>query len=394
MVRGPRGTMMKVAMRTKPPRSLFGVAAFVLVGAFGPACSNASRPQQGAGVGGAAGAAGAVSAGSGNAASGLGGAAGASAGSSSAGGLTGGASGAAGAVAAQGGGASSADSTIVPLRLRCELRDTPLGIQTAMPRLSWELQSSSTDARGQSQTSYEVLVASSSAGLAAGQGDLLATGSVDSTESGLTYAGQALASLSHAYWKVRVRDEQGKLSAWSVPGEFTVGLLSVADWGAQWIAGGAGTALPLYRKEFSIAKPVQRALVSICGLGQYELRINGKNPSDAVMEPSWTNYSKTCQYATYDVTQLLVQGKNAIGVLLGSGMYNVPANSRYTKFTGSFGAPKLILRVALDFSDGSSDSLVSDASWKTASGPITVSNIYGGEDFDARLEADGWDRAG
>jgi alpha-L-rhamnosidase len=382
-----------------------------MAGGAGAACSRgASSGDQGA-VGGAGGLA--TAAGASGAAAGAPGAAGAgvtlgagggaggprsggggAAGSGAAAAGTSGAGAIAGASGGQGGSAPLADSLIVPVRLRCELRDTPLGIQTATPRLSWELQSSSATARAQSQASYEVLVASSPSALAAGQGDLLATGAVTSTDSSLTYAGQALASSTHAYWKVRVHDQLGKLSAWSAPAEFTVGLLNAADWGAQWIAGGAGPALPLFRKELTINKPLARGLVSVCGLGQHEVRINGTNASDAVMEPSWTNYAKTCHYATYDVTSLLVQGANAIGVLLGNGMYNVPASSRYAKFTGSFGAPKLIARLQLDFTDGTSTTVVSDTSWKTTGGPITFSNIYGGEDFDARLEPAGWDRAG
>jgi len=97
--------------------------------------------------------------------------------------------------------------------------------------------------------------------------------------------------------------------------------------------------------------------------GQFELRVNGSNVSDAVMEPSWTNYTKNCHYVTYDVTKVLVQGSNAMGVLLGNGMYNVPASSRYAKFTGSFGSPKLILRLQMEFTDGSKDAVVSDTSW-------------------------------
>jgi hypothetical protein len=317
---------------------------------------------------------------------GAGGSAGGTGGASGVGGIGG-----AGGTAGQGG---TADSPVLPLRLRCELQDAPLGIQTATPRLAWELQSSDSKARGLSQSAYEVLVASSPDKLAAGQGDLLSTGSVASTESSLVYAGQALGSWTHAYWQVRVRDQAGRLSAWSAPSELTVGLLTTTDWGAEWIAGGSGTALPIFRKEFTVSKTLARALVSICGLGQFELRVNGSNVSDAVMEPSWTNYTKNCHYVTYDVTNALAQGSNAMGVLLGNGMYNVPASSRYAKFTGSFGSPKLILRLQMEFTDGSKDAVVSDTSWTTAAGPITFSNIFGGEDFDARQEPAGWDKPG
>jgi hypothetical protein len=278
--------------------------------------------------------------------------------------------------------------------LRCELQDAPLGIQTATPRLAWELQSSDSKTRGLSQSAYEILVASSLDKLSAGQGDLLSTGSVTSTESSLVYSGQTLGSWTHAYWKVRVRDQAARMSTWSVPSEFTVGLLATTDWGAQWISGGAGTALPIFRKEFTVSKTLTRALVSICGLGQFELRVNGSNVSDAVMEPSWTNYTKNCHYVTYDVTKAIVQGNNALGVLLGNGMYNVPTSSRYAKFTGSFGSPKLILRLQMEFSDGSKDAVASDTSWTATAGPITFTSIYGGEDFDARQEPAGWDKAG
>jgi hypothetical protein len=357
-----------------------GVGAGAAAGAVAGSTSTGGRGGSSGGAGGG----GAVSGGTTASAGGKTGSGGTAGGS-------GGIGGGAGGIAGQGG---TADSPVLPVRLRCELQDAPLGIQTATPRLAWELQSSDSKARGLSQSAYEVLVASSPDKLAAGQGDLLSTGSVTSGESSLVYAGQALGSWTHAYWQVRVRDQAGRLSAWSAPSEFTAGLLATADWGAEWITGGSGTALPIFRKEFTVSKTLARALVSICGLGQFELRVNGSNVSDAVMEPSWTNYTKNCHYVIYDVTKALVQGSNAMGVLLGNGMYNVPASSRYAKFTGSFGTPKLILRLQMEFTDGSKDAVVSDASWTTAAGPITFSNIFGGEDFDARQEPAGWDKPG
>lgn len=310
-----------------------------------------------------------------------------STGGSSAGASTGGQAGTAGETAGE------STSSVRPVRLRVELRAAPLAVQTVTPRLRWELESSDPKARGLGQTSYEVLVGSSRASVAAGEGDLFASGEVNSKSLALSYAGKALHSAQRVYWKVRVRDQAAQLSAWSDVEEFTVGLLAAPDWEAEWI-GGSTTTMPIFRHEFTVSKPVERALLSVCGLGHFEARINGVNASDAVMEPSWTNYGKTCQYVTYDVTKSLVSGPNVVGVLLGNGMYNVPANDRYTKFNASLGAPKLILRLNLEHEDGTTAAVVSDTSWKTTAGPITFSNIYGGEDFDAAKEPKGWDRPG
>ncbi|MES1171844.1 MAG: family 78 glycoside hydrolase catalytic domain [Bacteroidota bacterium] len=304
--------------------------------------------------------------------------------------------GTAGGQAGRGGqaGDSAGASVLVPTRLRAELRENPVGIAVATPRLGWEIEASDGQTRGAVQTTYEVLVASTPEKLAANDGDLLSTGVINSAESNLVYGGQPLAAFARAHWKVRIRDGAGRESPWSAAAEWTVGPLTTADWGAQWITGAAAGALPIFRREFAIAKPVQRALVAVCGLGQFELRVNGANATDAVMEPSWTHFGKTCHASTYDVTKALLQGANVLAVLLGNGMYNVPANSRYTKFTGSFGAPKLIARLQVEHTDGTKTSVVTDTAWKTTAGPITFTNIFGGEDFDARLEPTGWDKPG
>jgi hypothetical protein len=161
----------------------------------------------------------------------------------------------------------------------------------------------------------------------------------------------------------------------------------------------APVPLPIFRHSFTPRSrtadaKIVMATLNICGLGQFEAHINGHNVTKAVLTPGWSDYRKRVYYDTYDVTKLIVPGENAIGVLLGNGMYNVesPAN-RYTKFRGTFGQPKLIVALVLRFSDGSVQRVVSDSAWKTAAGPITFSNIYGGEDYDARLEQAGWDAA-
>lgn len=180
---------------------------------------------------------------------------------------------------------------------------------------------------------------------------------------------------------------------------------SDAAWAAAKVLGKAGIApwgvinsksldpLPLFRREFVVDKPVQRALAHVCGLGFYELHLNGETIGEQVLDPGWTDYRKRCLYATHDVTAQVRRGTNALGVLLGNGMYNV-RGGRYVKFTGTFGPPKLILQLHLEFADGTTQDIVSDGAWRTAPGPITFSCIYGGEDYDARREPRGWDRAG
>jgi alpha-L-rhamnosidase len=288
----------------------------------------------------------------------------------------------------------TATSALVVTRLRCDLRANPLQVESVSPRLSWEIQATDPGLRGETQSSFEVLVASSAQMLAANQGDLWSSGQVQSNSTKTTYAGPPLASLTQVFWKARVRDANGNVSAWSEPAEWTQGLRSTADWGAQWIgASTTSAALPIFRREFTVAKPVQRAVVSVCGLGQYELRVNGTNVSDGVLEPGWTDFAKTCLYRTFDVTALLTTGANAMGILLGNGMYNVVATAeRYTKFTGSFGSPKVIAHLQITFNDGTQVTVATDPSWQSAPGPITFTSIYGGEDFDARNEPAGWDR--
>ncbi|MCX6348729.1 MAG: family 78 glycoside hydrolase catalytic domain, partial [Candidatus Aureabacteria bacterium] len=151
--------------------------------------------------------------------------------------------------------------------------------------------------------------------------------------------------------------------------------------------------LPLFRKEFIVEKPLRSAMAYVCGLGHYELRLNGEKVGDRVLDPGWTNYWRTCLYSTYDVTGMVRSGKNALGMMLGNGMFNV-RGTRYAKFRKSFGQPRAIIQLRLDFADGTSRLVASDGSWKVIPGPIVFSCIYGGEDYNARRELSGWDRPG
>ena len=280
---------------------------------------------------------------------------------------------------------------------RCEYREAPLCIDNPQPRLSWTLASNE---RGQRQAGYQILVASTGEVLSGGAGDLWDSGKVESDDSlQVEYAGKPLASGQMCHWKVRVFDKDDKPSAWSEPAQWAMGLLHPEDWTARWIAAqadgsaAAASSLPIFRRSFTVAKPVRRAIAYVCGLGQHELRLNGQKVGDDLLEPGWTNYRKTCLYVSYDIARQLKPGENVLGVMLGNGMYNV-TGKRYSKFKGSFGLPKVIAQIEIEYADGTRDRLVTDSSWKLSAGPITFSGIYGGEDYDAQLEQHGWDAPG
>ncbi len=280
---------------------------------------------------------------------------------------------------------------LTPEHLRCDYVVNPLGVDSQPPRLFWQVAS---DERGEKQTGYEILVASSAQQLANDHGDLWDSGQVNSDATlQIDYAGKNLASWSEVFWKVRVWDARGKVSAWSQPAHWTMGVLANTDWHAQWI-GAADTNIPslLLRHEFTVKPGLKRALVNLCGLGQYELTLNGQKIGNDFLSPGWTKYDQTCLYDTRDITADLARGQNAVGIELGNGMYRVLGGGRFTKFKNSFGPQKAIAQIRLEYADGSVEFIGTDEHWRVATGPITFNSIYGGEDFDARLVQKGWNQ--
>jgi len=459
------------------------------------------------------------------------------------------------------------NNNITVKEVRCEYLNNPLGIDVTNPRLSWILES---DQRGQKQTAYQILVASSIDNLNANTADLWDSGKVDSDQSiQVVYAGKKLNSQDDCYWKVRVWDKDGKVSAWSEPARWSIGLLNSSDWKGKWIgwdeaiqlndkdikkahwiwfpegdpikgihpcnryfrrkvtlpqdrkitkativmaadnrgilyindkkAGNSNNPsqaielditerlhpgentiaiqvtnqpptnspagliavlrvdfaegaplvvttdqqwrafnknienwqnpqlddsnwspvkvlgaygitpwgkftvnrsehyqLParMLRREFNLDKKIKRAMMYICGLGYYELELNGKKVGDHVLDPELTHYSKRSLYVTYDVTDQLNQGDNAIGVILGNSRYFAP-RSAVPFETVDYGFPKLLLQMCVEYEDGSVAQIVSDDTWKlTTDGPIRANNDYDGEIYDARMEFKGWSKPG
>ena len=300
------------------------------------------------------------------------------------------------------------ESTLRPVDLRCEYLKSPLGIDRTSPRLSWKLQAALHGKRGLRQTSFQILVAATVDSLGAGKGDLWDSGRVVSDEStNVIYAGRPLESRQQCWWKVRIWDQDGQLSEWSEPSMWSMGLLHVNNWLAQWIGlDGEDQTQPedpartrlcarMLRREFQTRQQIKRATVYLSGLGFFDLYINGTKVGDHIMDPALTEYSKRILYLTFDVTDRLNPGENALGVILGNGRFFAPRGSGHPVKFKTYGYPKLLLQLEIEYADGRRQQLVSDSNWRiTTDGPIRASNEYDGEEYDARKEIPGWDKPG
>jgi alpha-L-rhamnosidase len=460
--------------------------------------------------------------------------------------------------------------------LRCEYLVNPLGIDARAPRLSWKLVATLPEARGLGQTAYQVIVAATEAELSELRGTFWDSGKVTTDQSiHVAYRGRALESYATCWWKVRVWDQDGKVTAWSKPARWTMGLLSAQDWQARWIGwdggeetdnsleplgraewiwypsgdakigapvgtrffrrvvqipadrkvrkavlfataddsfvahmngqvvgngqswaevkrfdvtasihagtnvvgiaaansptttvapdknpaglvaalqvefdrgdpllvstdkswraeerdesgwdqiahtdahwqaarelGPFGTApwgkiggannhrrLParMLRREFLAAKPVRRATAYVCGLGFFDLYINGRRIGDQLMNPALSGFDRRALYCTFDVTPELREGANAVGVVLGNGRYFAPRRTIPVPMT-TYGFPKLLFQMRLEYNDGAVENVKSDSDWRlTAEGPIRANSEFDGEEYDARREMPGWSAPG
>ena len=366
-------------------------------------------------------------------------------------------------------------AAIITKNLRCEYLADPLGIDAAKPRVSWILDSNQ---RGEMQTAYQVIVASSPDLLTQEKGDLWDSGKVLSDESAqIEYLGSPLTSRQDCYWKVRAWDRNGQPGEWSNVAHWQMGLLDGSDWNAKWITSDASnsfsagtlvirratyeavqstsgvdvtTALSrqvknnhlivevnndslgvdparnlvkrlrvefdldgksftneinehqtlvipedaagvrYLRKPFELKPSIQRAMLYVTALGLYEVHINGRRVGDHVLAPDWTDYRKRVRYQTYDVTSLVKQGNNAMGALLANGWFSGHIGNNGNAFFGK--VPALLAQLEVTYTDGRTEKIVTDESWKSHSSPILASDFMLGEDYDARLEVKNWDQ--
>ncbi|MBD0724734.1 rhamnosidase [Flavobacterium sp. L1I52] len=275
----------------------------------------------------------------------------------------------------------------------------PIGFYNAKPTFSWKLAISK---EVKSQSAYQIVAATSVEQLQTNP-DLWDSQKQKSNQSTwVSYQGKALQSRQKVYWQVRYWNQNDKVSNWSEVSNFELGLLNNSDWQAKWIGlptndekvkGSQDNIIhrPQYlRKGFELSVDVISARLYITAKGVFDVAINGKNVSNDVMPPGWTPYKKRIETLTYDVTNLMLSGKNTIGVELASGWYSGRLGWMKS-FWNDTESPKILCQLELTMKDGSKKVIVSDESWKgTTSGPIRVSEIYDGEIYDANYELPNW----
>jgi len=299
--------------------------------------------------------------------------------------------------------------------ISCEYEQNPLGIDIQQPRLSWQIQS---DQRNVKQSAYQILVSTSREYLEENNADMWNSEKVVSNQSiQLVYNGKPLNSKTKYYWKVRVWDDDNNASKYSVIATFETAMFDESEWEGKWISstliddwyklrtrklmkiGKAGApfheyAAPLLRKTFKSSKKVESARVYISGLGFYEFYLNGKKVGNNLFDPAFTDYDDHVLYTTLDITDFIQDGKNAIGVMLGNGWYNMATRASWGFDYAPWRAlPTLKCQIEIIYSDNSKKMIVSDETWKYAFGPIQFNSIRQGETYDTNKEIEGWDIA-
>lgn len=277
--------------------------------------------------------------------------------------------------------------------LLCEYQENPIGLDTAGPRFTWQLEAD-TNATVQSAYHIQVSLHPSDFEPASLVWD---SARITSDQSVLVaYAGLELQPRTRYYYRVKVWNQSGMASPWSEIAYWEMGQLQAADWQAEWITPDPSHIDPdaeeayYLRKTFQVSGQIRKATIYATSHGVYELELNGSRVGDWELTPGWTSYKHRLQVQSYDVTSSLMSGTgHTIGAVLANGWYK--GNLAWTHQRNVFGSVRaLLMQMHIVYEDGTEELVVSDSSWRASLGPVRMSELYHGEIYDAGLELTGW----
>ena len=277
--------------------------------------------------------------------------------------------------------------------LQCEYLENPLGVDVASPRLSWLIN----DTRyGAVQKGYRLLIGTDSLSVVYGKSNVWDSERVESDRMLVVYDGPALHPFTRYFWSVQVWDMEG-ISTTSLVSSFETGMMKTGNWKGSWISDEQGIdkkEAPYFRKDINITHNIQSARAYIAVAGLYELSINGKKVGDHRLDPMYTRFDRRNLYVTYNITDFIKSGQNAVGVLLGNGWYNHQSTAVWFFDRAPWrNRPAFCMDIRITYDDGSTETITTDSSWKTALSPVILNSIYTAEHYDARLELPGLGRA-
>jgi alpha-L-rhamnosidase len=271
----------------------------------------------------------------------------------------------------------------------------PNGIDSPSPRFVWQIVA---DKPGKNQIAFEIIVDTDSLAITKGRGTHWNSGKIISDLSLAEYAGSKLDPFTKYFWSVKIWDEKGIASKWSPIASFETGMMNKGSWQGDWISDTRDVNLkpaPWFRKEFSATKTVQSARAYIAVGGLYELYINGEKVGNHRLDPIYTRFDRRTLYVTHDVTKMLREGENAIGVLLGNGWYNHQSTAVWYFHEAPWRArPKFCMDLHITYSDSTKQIISTGIDWKTTLSDVVFNSIYTAEHQDARLKQDGWNKPG
>jgi alpha-L-rhamnosidase len=279
--------------------------------------------------------------------------------------------------------------------LKCEYIINPLGIDEIHPRFTWQM---ADDRQGAEQTAYELFLGTDSSEVAKGQGNVWTSGKIRSNLNLVKYTGDSLKPFTRYYWSARLWDQNHKPSSNTPVAFFETGMIDSRNWKGSWISDSPDINLkpaPYFRKSFNVSGKVTSARQYIAVAGLYELYINGTKVGNHSLDPAYTRFDRRTFYLTHDVTSLIHEGENTIGVILGNGWYNHQSTAVWYFDKAPWRSrPKFCTDLLLTYDDGSVETITSGTDWKTSLSPVVFNSIYTGEHYDARLNQPGWNTEG